>query len=193
MFELNNDYNNFYTPFTGGFQDDLEKPSFAFIFEQPSLEVTQPSWALEMKAEESSSIVEQTNDNSDKKLDSDTLSVSNSGDDKCYNSMVDEIIKISYSMKRGEDRIEETPKKSDLIRNRRKLRKREISFLQREFEMNPDWDKAYIKKLAEEIGLPYYKVYKWNWDQKKKAPTGLGKRSRDDVFSHSSSKRARME
>jgi len=209
MYDLYNSYNNnSLNLFGSNFTDEADKPSFAFIFEEPECEIINPTYnwnAMKEQEflkplEESHHSAEQTNDNS--KKDTETLSVSavSGGEEKCYNAMVDEIIKISYSMKRGEDRIEETPKKDDLIRNRRKLRKREISFLQKEFEKNPDWDKDYIKKIAAEVGLTYYKVYKWNWDQKKKTPTtsttaasGLGKRTRCDDFSHSGSKRVRVE
>ncbi len=140
-----------------------------------------------------------------KKTDSDTQSQSNSLCESTpknkseinYNTWVDEIIQISYSTKKGEEMIEDISK-DKLIRNRRKLRKREVSFLEKAFAQSPIWDKEYISKLADEIGLPYYKVYKWNWDQKKKtnsAPstTGLGKRQREEVAQIGTFKRARNE
>lgn len=91
--------------------------------------------------------------------------------------------------------MEDFPDKDNLIRNRRKLRKREVSQLEKEFALNNDWDKAFISKLAKEIGLPYYKVYKWNWDQKKKTIAGakLGKRVRDESISMDSHKRQKTE
>jgi len=69
-----------------------------------------------------------------------------------------------------------------LIWKRRKLRKREVEILEKEFEKNPNWTKKYIKSLAEQTGLPYYKIYKWNWDTKRKSSkdseeiVSLGKR-----------------
>ena len=87
-----------------------------------------------------------------------------------YNDMVDEIIAISCNSGKKETTEEqfETAQSKLIIRNRRKLRKTEIGLLNEEFEKNPNWDKKFIAKLAKKVGLPYYKVYKWNWDQKKK-------------------------
>ena len=86
-----------------------------------------------------------------------------------YNAWVDEILEISEP-KSNEDALEKPLNREVIIRNRRKLTKVELSFLEREYErtQGQDWDKAYITMLAKKINLPYYKVYKWNWDRKKK-------------------------
>ena len=112
-----------------------------------------------------------------------------------YNAMVNEVIQISCFNKRGEKKAEEVPSDDDLIRNRRKLQKTEVSFLQKKFDINQEWDKAYINQLALEINLPYYKIYKWNWDMKKKSAkkqTKLGKRMRD-VAEPMNTKRVRTQ
>ena len=195
MFASLNQPSNFESLFSAPAFDEPEKPSFAFFFE-PEFEL-QPQWPEQkpLSIHEPSGDASTDLSHSLRQQMCETLSISaDSGEDnKDYNAVVDEIIQISYSMKRGDDRPEEAPQKDELIRNRRKLKKREIAFLQKEFDMNPDWDKAYTTKLAAEIGLSYYKVYKWNWDMKKKsAKSGLGKRSRVDDFSRQL-KRAKLE
>ena len=36
------------------------------------------------------------------------------------------------------------------------------------FAINPNWDQARIKELSIKLHLPRIKVYKWNWDHKRK-------------------------
>lgn len=83
-----------------------------------------------------------------------------------YNKWVDEILDLSDN--KDEESIEKN--KEVVIRNRRKLTKKELTFLEEEYckTQGQDWDKAYITMLAKKVNLPYYKVYKWNWDRKKK-------------------------
>ena len=40
--------------------------------------------------------------------------------------------------------------------------------LEEEFKTNPTWDHKTNIKLATILNLPRYKIYKWNWDKKKR-------------------------
>lgn len=44
----------------------------------------------------------------------------------------------------------------------------QIDILNRYFKQSPKWNKQHTKKIAKELGLNRYKVYKWNWEQRKK-------------------------
>ena len=44
--------------------------------------------------------------------------------------------------------------------------------LENEFQMRPNWSTAFITTLARRLKLPRTKVYKWNWDRKKKELSG---------------------
>ena len=44
----------------------------------------------------------------------------------------------------------------------------QINILQKHFDDNPKWTKKKKKKIAKQLGLNRYKVYKWNWEQRKK-------------------------
>jgi len=165
-------------------QERIE-PCFAFVEFDKDMDLF-PKNEKDAESNFSDSLMEGSTD-TDNKLDSPLSSVQapcftipqQSAD---YNAMVNEIIQISYSTKRGEEKAEEVPAGDALIRNRRKLRKREVAFLEKKFELKQEWDKAYINELANEIGLPYYKIYKWNWDMKKKSEKSksqLGKRMRE--------------
>ena len=103
------------------------------------------------------------------------------------NELVNEIIATSYIPIKKEDNFSEEDSYEKLsvankllIRSRRQLRKKEFGLLNIEFEKNPIWDKKLISRLALEVGLPFYKVYKWNWDMKKKhdIPTMKSKKSK---------------
>lgn len=37
-----------------------------------------------------------------------------------------------------------------------------------EFTENPHWSNDDVEKISKKLGLSKAKVYKWNWDQKKK-------------------------
>ena len=53
--------------------------------------------------------------------------------------------------------------------------------LEREYEINPNWSNQKIGELSTRLGLGRTKVYKWNWDRKKKGPpNGNLNLSRDD-------------
>ncbi|CDW74395.1 UNKNOWN [Stylonychia lemnae] len=40
--------------------------------------------------------------------------------------------------------------------------------LQQYYEKNPNWSKQFIYHLASQLNLSYKKIYKWNWDRKKR-------------------------
>jgi len=40
--------------------------------------------------------------------------------------------------------------------------------LEEEFSLNPHWSNDDVDKIAKKLKLSKSKVYKWNWDQKKK-------------------------
>lgn len=44
-----------------------------------------------------------------------------------------------------------------------------VSTLLREFELDPHWNKQKVQELSKQIGIPEIRIYKWNWDRKKKA------------------------
>ena len=177
----NDNFNIFSSP---AIQDDNELfPSFAFVMNdfpgKSDLFNSIKQYDFEDKVEEENHHHESSTDLSqshkDKPLMSDSESLSSSpkvekvisGPD--YNSWVDEILEIAEN-RTNEESIEKPASKEVIIRNRRKLTKKELSFLEQEYEKTNgmNWDKAYISMLAKKISLPYYKVYKWNWDRKKK-------------------------
>lgn len=41
-------------------------------------------------------------------------------------------------------------------------------FLLARFKQNPNWTADYVEELAHQLGCKPKKVYKWNWDRKKK-------------------------
>ena len=42
------------------------------------------------------------------------------------------------------------------------------SILEANFEKDPNWCPRKIQELSEKLDLPRIKVYKWNWDHKRK-------------------------
>jgi hypothetical protein len=40
--------------------------------------------------------------------------------------------------------------------------------LEEEFTDNPHWSNEDVEKISKKTGLSKAKIYKWNWDQKKK-------------------------
>ena len=40
--------------------------------------------------------------------------------------------------------------------------------MERDYRENANWTKSQIDRLARQLGIPYKKVYKWNWERKKK-------------------------
>ena len=52
--------------------------------------------------------------------------------------------------------------------NTRQLSETQKSILKQNFDKNPNWDGKKIQELATELDLPRIKVYKWNWDHKRK-------------------------
>ena len=42
------------------------------------------------------------------------------------------------------------------------------AFLESKFQQSANWTKAQIQELASQLQIPYVKIYKWNWERKKK-------------------------
>ena len=54
-------------------------------------------------------------------------------------------------------------------RRRQRLTNEQHEILEFEFEKNPDWsDKVFMKQLSKRLHLSKSKIYKWNWDRKRK-------------------------
>lgn len=54
-------------------------------------------------------------------------------------------------------------------KRRQRLTYEQMDVLEHEFLKNTDWSEpGLIKKLSQRLGLPKSKIYKWNWDRKRK-------------------------
>ena len=189
MYFGNNAFESNYLNYTSSILNEEADifPNFAFIMDDmntrndifSSLKPFDQKDVVEHNEEENSTDLSLSNKEKQLSSDHETESLSStpkqSFENDCaapvnYNSWVDEILEISEP-KSNDDTIEKPANKEVIIRNRRKLTKNELTFLEQEYQrtQGQDWDKAYITMLAKKISLPYYKVYKWNWDRKKKA------------------------
>ena len=65
-------------------------------------------------------------------------------------------------------------KKNDLDdamskKRRQRLTHEQQVLLEQEFQKQADWSKpGHLKELSKRLGLPKSKIYKWNWDRKRK-------------------------
>ena len=52
----------------------------------------------------------------------------------------------------------------------RRMRKKpqQMTILMKYFDENPTWSMAKKIQIADEIGMTFHQVSKWNWDQRKK-------------------------
>jgi len=48
------------------------------------------------------------------------------------------------------------------------MTKTQTAYLESQFQRCPDWSTQLIGFMARRLGLKHIKVYKWNWDRKKK-------------------------
>ena len=55
------------------------------------------------------------------------------------------------------------------IKKRRRKSCDQLKLLAQEFKVNKDWDKTKIAFLSRKTGLSEGQIYKWSWDQKRKA------------------------
>ena len=54
-------------------------------------------------------------------------------------------------------------------KRRQRLTFEQMDVLEHEFLKNTDWSEpGLIKKLSQRLGLPKSKIYKWNWDMRRK-------------------------
>jgi len=54
------------------------------------------------------------------------------------------------------------------IKKRQRKNKDQLKQLEQEYMKCPNWNRDYIKKVAQKLSLRECQVYKWHWDQKKK-------------------------
>lgn len=54
------------------------------------------------------------------------------------------------------------------VNKRRRKTKAQIEILEKEYALNQDWDKAFMKVIGKRLGMSESSVYKWHWDQKHK-------------------------
>jgi len=57
---------------------------------------------------------------------------------------------------------------SMLKKQRQRLTTTQIAYLEHEFKKNPYWNKAIQHRICTRLGLSVAKIYKWNWDRRKK-------------------------
>ena len=61
------------------------------------------------------------------------------------------------------------PRKSPAVKPVRvRLNERQREFLEVQFQQKAHWDNDEIEELAKQVGVSFAKVYKWNWERKKK-------------------------
>jgi hypothetical protein len=56
-------------------------------------------------------------------------------------------------------------------KQRQRLTTSQIAYLEHEFKKNPYWNKAIQHQICSRLGLSVAKIYKWNWDRRKKEET----------------------
>ena len=64
---------------------------------------------------------------------------------------------------------------SDLLcrKRRQRLSLEQQLILENEFQKHTDWSKpGVLKDISKRLGLPRSKIYKWNWDRKRKDLNG---------------------
>ena len=54
------------------------------------------------------------------------------------------------------------------VRRRQRKNKDQLKILENEYLKNPDWDRDFILRISDKLGLRVCQVYKWHWDQQKK-------------------------
>lgn len=53
-------------------------------------------------------------------------------------------------------------------KRRQRLTNEQTTVLEQEFQKNANWSSREIAKLSKRLGLSRSKIYKWNWDRKRK-------------------------
>ena len=64
--------------------------------------------------------------------------------------------------------VDEPTKKLLTVNKRKRKTKKQVEYLQKEYNKNPNWSKEYMQKLADELNMTASSIYKWHWDQKNK-------------------------
>ena len=57
---------------------------------------------------------------------------------------------------------------TDVNRKYKRITKHQQEVLLDAFRINIEWSNDFIKQLQNQLGLSYGKIYKWNWEQRKK-------------------------
>ena len=53
-------------------------------------------------------------------------------------------------------------------KTRKRMNQWKIQYLEKEFSKKQDWDKRDQQRLSKKLGFEISKIYKWNWEKKKK-------------------------
>ena len=53
-------------------------------------------------------------------------------------------------------------------RHQTRMCKEHNAFLESKFQQSANWTKAEIHEMTHQLQIPYIKIYKWNWERKKK-------------------------
>ena len=59
------------------------------------------------------------------------------------------------------------------VMTKKRVSKQAKQVLENEYKKNPTWSKQLVNQLAAKLDLDRTKVYKWNWDRKKKEVNGV--------------------
>jgi len=54
------------------------------------------------------------------------------------------------------------------VRRRQRKNQEQLGILENEYLKEPDWDRSFILRISDKLGLRVCQVYKWHWDQRKK-------------------------
>ena len=74
---------------------------------------------------------------------------------------------VDYLKDQGIEVDDKTAKLLTVNKRRRKT-KAQISQLDAEYKLNPDWTKSFMQTLGERLRISPSSIYKWHWDQKHK-------------------------
>ena len=60
------------------------------------------------------------------------------------------------------------PQVERVIKRRKKFTQSQLAVLEKNFEKSANWTRAEMVETAQALKLPVNKIYKWNWDRKKR-------------------------
>ena len=53
-------------------------------------------------------------------------------------------------------------------KKKKRITEEDIETLEKEFKLNTKWNKETVRRISNDIGFSSDKIYKWNWDKKRK-------------------------